>query len=596
MSKKKVKSNEHAEFINTWMSEIKKGERYRTKYGNQSTWEEYRKMYRGYWDTGVFPVNKVFSYGKSLIPRIYFRSPRVSITATRPELVPHALIVESIDNWLIKTTKLKKTMKLAALHTYLCGIGPIKLGFDSEFGFLPSQSVDEDGATVTQVARKEEARQIEYNVNVRPGLPWALPVMPEDIIVPWGARDPDDLPWICHRILRPLSDVQQDQKYRFTGELNGTKRASVESGQRNAFHGEGEDLKLCELFEIRDARTGSIYVICEDKLLLTEEDALQINGLNYEFVIFNEDPEYFWPIPDVRILYPQQRELNEIRSQTSDHRKVALLKFLVIKGALAPDAAERFLSGKVGPFIEVDADSVVTAISMLQPHIPPDLSMEASLVMNDMRESMGFSENQMASFARTSGKQPTATETAEVAGSFDMRIDEKKDVMGDVLSNIIRKWNQYIFSFWTKERVAKIVGPQGDTFWVSYTGDQLQGEYDYEVDVDSGFPVTKNVKRKFADGLRATYGGDPLVDPIALRKYHLSQYEDIAPGVSGIVNQQQDPATMMAQENEGGAPKSAPGAAEGNRGGGRKSFGSPQAPLAFEQFKNGMKEGKFNYR
>ena len=580
-----MSKEEEKTYVNYWNEEIRAGEAYMKKYANKDKWKVYRQMYRGDWKTNIVPVNRIFSYGRSLIPQVYFRSPKVTVTATRPELVPHALVVESIDNWLIKETKLKKTLKMACLHAYHCGIGPIKNGYDSEYGYLPEQSVDVDSSTATQEARTEK-RRIEYNINIKPGMPWALPVLPEDIIIPWGFQDPDTLPWIAHRIYRPLEDVQQDQKYKNTKDLKGTRRADTTLTPRRNVFNRDQDIKLAELFEIRDIRHGEVIVICEDKVLLKSDDALQIEGHNYDFIIFNDDPEYFWGIPDARIIEPQQLELNETRTQIQRHRRISLLKFLYKKDAITQTQLDRFLSGAVGPAVEVVDENLANAIITLQPHIPPDLWQEAVAILGDMRESIGFSENQTGSYFQKRGNV-SATETAEVAQSADIRTDERKDIVADTLTSILRKWNQYIFSFWDKSRVAKVVGPEGSNFWVTYTGDELRGEYALNVDPESGFPVTSQVKRELADGLLKAYGGDQLINQVGLRKFHLSQFESVAPGISGLIQMPMPTAPQLTASERQPAPQfgQGRGAPQGsNQGGGQRGF-SPQNPIAFEEFK-----------
>jgi hypothetical protein len=311
---------------------------------------------------------------------------------------------------------------------------------------------------------------------------------------------------------------------------------------------------------------------------LGDVDALQIEGLNWEFLTFNEDPEYFEGIPDAAIIEPQQLELNEIRTQAQRHRAIALLKFLYLKGSINETALTQFLSGKVGPAIEIDGESLAQAVQILQPHIPADLANEATQVKQDIRESVGISENQGASFR--GGTPPSATETMQVSQSFDLRTDERKDAVRDLLVNIIRKWNQYIFSFWTGERVARIVGPGGEESWIKYTGDQLKGEYSLNIDPDTGFPASKQLRLQTADAMFKQYSGDQLIDQIGLRRMHLGQYEWLFPGISNLVKQdmaqqQADIMSLARQPHPGGL-----GGGSGNRGGGRT--GSPERPLELE--------------
>ena len=127
-------------------------------------------------------------------------------------------------------------------------------------------------------------------------MPWALRVMPEDIIVPWGSYDMDSLPWVAHYILRPLEDVQEDQKYNKekTKELKGTRSPDKGGREKPQFRPRDQkdkDVTFAELWEVRDLKTKQILVFCEDQLLMSVDDVLQIEGLPYEFIQFNNRSE-----------------------------------------------------------------------------------------------------------------------------------------------------------------------------------------------------------------------------------------------------------------------------------------------------------------
>jgi len=582
-------TTDNKDFVTDWQGKIKAGRNFRKRFSTQKEWKDYREYYRGEWDDDIIPVNRMFSFGRALMPQVYFRAPRVSVTATHPDLVFHARVVEAVDNWLIKEAMLKGTLKTAILNAYICGTAPIKLGFDSEFGYDPRLAVDEDSATVTQQAKKD-SRIIEYKTNVKPGLPWALSVQPEDVVVPYGFKSPNFLLWIAHRIIRPLDDLKEDSKYSNTKDLKGSRILDLAAEGTPKVPGVDEnEIDYAELWEIRDASRKSIYTICEDELLLSDDDALQIEGLPWEFLIFNEDPEHFWGIPDIKMIKAQQLELNEIKTQASKHRKIALLKFLVKKGIMKEPEAEKFLSGEVGPWVEIDDDMVLNAVAMIQPHVPPDLAIATQQAKQDMLETMGQGENQLGAFSPYHGK--TATETMEVSNASGNRSDERKDIVADLLTSIIRKWNQFIFSFWTSERVVQIAGPSGAENWIKYTGEQLTGEYSLKIDPDSGFPVNKTTKLQAADGLMKQYGGDPLIEQTMLRRQHLEQYEFIFPGATRLLKElPPELANAAAGERQpgvaGGGGGGAGSTSQGNRGGGRS--GGPQE---FEQAKKAYQEG-----
>lgn len=590
----KAQSVEKNDLATAWANKITSGEEFRKKYSSYSKWGDYRKMYRNQWAKNIVPVNKIFSYGRSMIPKVYFRAPRVSITATHPDLVWHAKVVEAIDNILIRTSLLKGTLKKAILDAFLCGIGPIKLGYDSEFGYTPSQAVGTGGETATQVNVKSGAK-IEYQKGIHPGMPWALRVMPDDIVVPWGTRDASNLPWIAHYILRPVEDVHNDQKYEAgaRSRIEGTRTYSKD-GRRTPYQPSRKyptDQLLAELWEIRDLKTGNVYVISEEQLLMAQPDNLQINGMPYEFIIFNEDSEYFWPISDALMLEPQQLELNDASTQESRHRAIALLKFLYKKGTIDRTELEKMLSGAVGPAVEVGGDEpLAAAILLLQPHVPPDLRVAMRGILQDMQESLGVGANQTGQFSPYHGK--TAAESMIVNESNENRQDERRDVVADVLVSIVTKWNQMIFSFWDEERVTQIVTPEGQPFWIKHTGPELKGNYLLSVDPDSGMPLTRTLKYQMSQDMFKTFNGDQLINQVLLRQMMLDYYSVLDPRASNLLNVQDGvDATAIAAERQ---PMPMFGGGSGRGGLARNKSGpgaSQKEPIELSAFAKSRQEG-----
>lgn len=535
-------SKKEQDFVNKWNDSIKLGQEYKDKYSDWKAWKDYRNWFRGDFGDACkdqYNVNRTFSYLRSAVPRVYFRTPSISVTSRRPEMAPHARVVETIDNWLVQETKLKKTLKTGILNAFLTGIGVVKLGFDSEFGFIPEQQVGENQSTVTQFG-KDSGSKIEYNVNINPGMPWADSTLPEDIVTPWGYVNYDSLPWIAHRIVRPLEDVKEDQKYFKVarGQLKGGFSITNHDNKVTASLQDKTKDNYCLLWEIRDYKEKRMYVICEDRLLLDVEDSLQIDGSTYEFIVFNEDPDRFWPISDVKMFAPQQLEINEIRQYARKMRKAYLLKFLFTKGALSPENLKLLLSDDIDDAlcgIEINAESIAQAVQTFTPNseITNSLIRELQQVDADFRETMGFSQNQTGEFVPFHNK--TATEASIVQEGSAIRTDERRDIIADVLSNIVRKFNQYIFTFWDKERIVEIIGVDGLRYWVSYTGAQLRGEYNLLINPETGQPVTRALRQQVAQNMFQLFNQDPLIDQIGLRRLVMQQTDLIDPGYQNLV-------------------------------------------------------------
>jgi hypothetical protein len=580
------------DFAKDWMARIDLGIKFRDWQAKTNSWEDYRQMYRGEWDEEDPVLNLMYSTYKTILPRTYFRTPTVTVTPRRPEFALHARVVEAVDNWLLRELKVKKQMKRAVHDSWHCGTGVIKLGYDSEYGYIPAQGVDVDGGTITQVGRKD-GEKIEYKSFIKSGLPWALRCRPEEIVVPFGYDDPDSLPWVGHLIWRPLSDVQDDIKYikNKTSLLKGgyipNSNLIKDSKRPQQFsYKDAEPYVL--IYEIRDLKTGRMYCISEDNIILDEIDELQVEGLPYDFIMFNEDPVYFWGVPEAKYVLPQQLEVNEIKKAAYKNRRYNVLKFLYQQGCVTKEALDLLMSddpNDTGAGISVNSDTLASAILPLMPHnLTADLEKDKQMVLSDNRETVGVSRNNAGEYIPMTSK--TATEANLVQQGSDIRIDERRDIVADLLVNIIAKFNQMVFKFWTTERVVEIAGPTGQKNWIQYTGDQLKGEYFLSIDPDSGVPVSKRLRYEQAFKMFESFNNDPLIDQVGLRKIVLNQFEWIDPT-----------ATLLSQEPTGGMtpPGQNPLPGMPPMPGGPQGPSGPQQPIPFEQLAKQM-QGRIGKR
>ena len=523
--------------VKEWEERIESAERYRDQHTTYKDWDQYLKYYRGEWKPGVQAANKIFAYIRTMVPRIYFRDPVVTVTASRPEFEWHARVVETLDNWLIRELNLKAELKRAILDALLFGIGILKHGFDSEFGYVTKQAMQEDGSAVTQ-AGTDTVSKIEYKTNVKAGMPWSLRVDPRDILFPPGYTDPTELPWIANRIIRPLDDCKEDAKYdaKARRELKGgfTIKGNAQ-GKANLLQKEKEN--FVELWEIRDAKYKRLVVIAEGKLLLSVDDACQIESIPYDFIVFNADPDSLWGVPDIKMVEHEQLELNSARTSAAIHRRISVLKFLYLKGAITKETLDTLNSDNPGAGVEINGDTLNNAVAVMTGHTPNNTYQEIQEIERSIRETLGHGSNQ-AGAPMGVGTPKTATEVMAVEKGVEIREDERRDILADVLTFTVRKWNQFIFSFWTDKRVIEVVGPEGATQWIRYSGTQLKDEYITRVDPDSGMPVTRILRYQQAKEIFTMLNGDPLTDQMLLRKMLLRQTQWIDPSWALVIGQQ----------------------------------------------------------
>jgi hypothetical protein len=522
--------------IEKWVERIQQGVRYKENFGNSKRWSTYRDYGRGKFPGyvgsagGVLPYNLVHSMKRGMVPNVYFRNPYINVTPTsKPGIDIQARVVEAADNWLLGELGVKSTFKTMVQDAYYTNRGICKIGYDGLWSekITPAdeQLAADLGIPLSHMSRDKRER-VEYNVNVKPGMPWAARIIPDVFIVPFGVRTLDDCPWVDHVVLRSLEDVKADRKYKNTDQLEGTHLEVLHKDpQRSNFYKElSAYVDIVEIHEIRDFKRKEIkaFVPGYDKWIRPpSEDVLQIEGLPFVDFTFNEDGEYYWGPSDVQIIEPQQLEINEAKTQAMLHRRVALLKFLVETGTIEDVEIEKMISEQVGPVVKVKGDPN-KVVALLQPHIPADLVQWVEVIRSEVRELLGQGKQQL-------GESPPGRRTAEemrnVQMASDIRMDERRDIVADALVSMMRKINQIIFERWTTDKVVQVVGVDAARYWVSYKGAENRGEYNLRVDVESMTPKTKMMKKREIVELIQALSKNPRANIDYLMQMLLREYE-----------------------------------------------------------------------
>lgn len=549
-----------------WMQQVYAGIEYRRTYAREGDWPRWRQYYRGQWKAGTLPHNLFFSMRHTIVPRVYFRNPSVSVSPGWPgfEGMAFAQIVQRSDNKLIDKMNLKREMKRVIRDAFLFGTGVSKLGWGAQFSPTP-----EEGTTAEPFAKDGE--RFEYRDDVVQDQPWIARVPPGEFIVPAGLQTFQDARWVAHWVRRPVDDVRRDPRFR--PGLRDLGAQGVRSlGTLSETHSRIDILKKeyvehIDLVEIRDKKFQKVFVIAphgvqkDGKVLFFDDDAYTNNGaFNYFPIIFNEDDEVFWGVPDSVTLEPYQLEVNEIRTQAMKHRRLSLVKLLYKKGLISETEITKMMQEDVIAAIGIDGDDDIrTVVQSIQvANIPVDLRAEMAAVLEDVRETIGFSRNQLGEY-NSKTADTTATEANIVKQATEIRVDERRDLVADVLVQMVGSMHNLMFTHWTEEHVVDIVGPGGVPVWVKFKPQMLnRGQYIVKVDPDSSVPETKQMREAKAVQVYSLLTKNPLVDPMKVTKYLLTelhgvQFDDMMRALPPIMNGMGSMQSPMSPQDLAGA-------------------------------------------
>lgn len=526
-----------------WLSEIRKGIAFRKKCAFEAKWETWRKYYRGEFESGVLPVNIYFKMVRTLVPRVYFRNPSISISPAKPGDDHYALaqILERIDNRLLVQMKVKQAIKSMTQNAFMFGTGVGKLGYGAQY--TPTPDFLEASAPT---GGKLDFR-VEYNDLVLPNMPWFLSTHPGQFILPAGSTTIHEARWNAHWIKRHIDDVRDDPRLSNTAGINISKAYWSDISREDRQREEG----LVDLVEVRDKKTQEVFVMApyhNSKILYHDHDEMQDTGATPFFpLIFNEDDMFFWGVPDAQILDPQQRELNEIRTLMMKHRRVSLIKMIAKREAFTPDEISKLTDESVVPVVMIEENASVNDVRVLESaNIPQGLVTMDALVERDVQEILGLGANQFGEYAPGSADR-SATEAQIVNMATQIRMDERRDTVADLLTDLIHQVHNIIFNRWTGEQVIDLVGPGGVPIWVKFRPEELrQTGYNVLINPDSTLPETKQVREQKAIQVYTMLQQNPLIDKhkltaYLLRELHGAEYDDmmITPEQAQAMQQQQ---------------------------------------------------------
>lgn len=520
-----------------WMSEIENALDYRDHFGREASWDKLERDYLNdpNSDTAAGP-NLVFSMGDALLSGLIVPDPEFVLSAKHPAGVDRVPIVEMLDNQLVTSLKLKRSVERSLLHAYLKSRAILKIGYDSEYGWSPYYDIGDynnpAGLTLTQFNKKGE--RMEYGSG-RPGMPWVGVVDPRDFAVPWGTIDIDDAPWAAYRFVRLNRDLKSDPKFINTSRLE--PQISMETytesyrrsggGRRVRSRTEGHfELNRQELYnelwEIHDRRTGRVFVVTKDydKFLRNNPDALQVIGLPFVSSTFVQHPIAFWSTPQAYYLGQIQKEQFDVSVQQSKQRRINIARFLQAADAMTDDEANKLISGNVGAIAKVKGGRPLKDVFMPVPTVQNiDLVLQAEANRRDARDAIGKSRNQLGEFDASSRR--TARETMQVAAGAERRESRRASCVVDLYVETIKKVNKLVFSFWKSPRWA-LVGEK----WTQFTGKEIEGDYLYDVSLSTKRTVSIHQRKVEALMLAVQLAQFPGVNIQALMGYLIDAAND----------------------------------------------------------------------
>jgi len=328
------------------------------------------------------------------------------------------------------------------------------------------------------------------------------------------------------------------------------------------------------VWEIYSKKDGMVYTVADgypDFLKDPEEPYLKLERFWPFFVLtFNEvesDRDIF-PLSDVRLLTPIQREYNRARQSLREHRKANRPAYATYMGALSESDINNLQAHPENAVIQLQNLSPGQAVNqILQPiqHAPIDPALyDTSMLLEDMMRVVGSQEANLGATGSS-----TATEVSVAEGSRMSSLSSNIDDLEDFLTDLARSSGQVLLEQMDPQTVTKIVGP--GAIWPHLSANELSQEIYLEIEGGSSGRPNKAIEISNFERVAPILLQIPGISPEWMAKEVLKRLDDgmdptdaIRAALPSIVAQNAakglpaqpatgDPATDPAQQGGAGS-------------------------------------------
>lgn len=474
-----------------WHKKIQATLEWRENYWNgMKAWKRYMSLYIGdHWKSGrtlgidepsserpndritVNVTGSTILLAKSFLVK---SNPKFIIKPRKPEDVISVQLKEEAVNYEWKERDVQSHMRDAVLDSLIIGHGIVKIGFTFE---RPKYRKKSDGNADTREYIQKNSPYVE---RVNP-FRFIFDIEGENF------RKLDNGRWCAEIFFQTKKAILGNAKYNKSVLKEITDNVSKPDTYPSPLVNKGEtyDLDnsgLIPCYEVWDKEYYKRYVFAagvENALIDEEWPYDYLEGFPYEKIDFIPMPNEHYGLGIPAFIEDQQLELNRVRTSMFDHRRRFNRKYQYVKGSVDDEEIQKLISGETGTVIALNEAGGITPIQ--EGTIPSDAFNVEGVIKGDIRELTGTDE-----LAR-GGSLPSRTSAAEIQARQqyqNLKLDDRVNDTDKLFMNVGRKLIQHISANYDSSRLQKISGVAG-TFWVRATKEDIQGEFDMEMETVS---------------------------------------------------------------------------------------------------------------
>jgi len=506
--------------VRLWLDRVSVSRKWRDRVLDDAGVKRFIDEYNGEYNVRlanmqVPPVNDVFAYVQASIAGLYFKNPYIAVNPKKKGSILGSYILESAVNYYFRELDTKEELEKEIVDVLLTGDGFHKIG-----------------KHIKTVGTGEMLKLISEKL-------YSTRVSWKDIVFNIGTREIcKDSVWMAQRIVRPTFEVKE--LFPGNDDLKGGPHPSLSQGEIESAEFKG-DLNFSTLWEIHDAREKKIYTVAEGyykKFLKKPVDWPEyMDEFPFLNLYFNLVPDEPYHMSDIKPWEPQILEKIKLVAMILNHVKRWSRQLLVKEGTIANSQLTKLEQGNDGAMIMTKANPSECAQVLSYAPMPPEVFQLVQILDQIAKETNG--QPSVDRGAPEATKSRTLGELNFIKEGAKGRTDRKVQRIERHMEGIARHLIMHMKSDFDVEQAVKITGDPPDIILkafadagkydavshsVTFTKDDIQGDYDVEVRAGSTLAMDKATRTQ-------------VLEMVLDKAAQLAQMPQIPPFVEAIITE-----------------------------------------------------------
>jgi hypothetical protein len=488
-----------------WATRLENGRQTRDRYSAE--FEENRRLLVGRVRGSKSKKQSLSKLGwasfQTMIGAIYAQNPSPIIREENAELENTARQLTQIVRMDLNQMNSRYVTRLAAQDVFWAGFGIVMERLDQQIAI--------DGSGLPSPKNQQYSL---HRIHPNAFIPDPKGVTPDMV----------DHKWAAIEIYPSVADLKSDKDFKFNMDvmnnfqlLKGAPQsqnypqANKWTNSPANFAGdsdEPDEFKIARVQEIWDKQNKRLlYQPTGSDAIIGEKDwpvePYFKGDLLFPWVVlyFNESPDEFWPVPELTMIAEEINQYSVLRRAMLMDAVTKWRKFLIRGDLVQKGHIDRLTTGPSNSVISVDARNVpATQQLRLQdvvqaipdPAIKNDVLIAMNQVKQDIHETVGAGDFASAGFRNTR----SATEAAALSDFLKARMTTRTESIDSYFKKLSRLHVLFLQGTATEARYMKLTDEHGIDAWKSFTKDDIQGEFHFDVIAGTSMPKNTDSVRE----------------------------------------------------------------------------------------------------